>query len=628
MKCSKSIISMVLRCMNLKIRMLVVAWFVVVLMPSCVENNPALNTFTGDLVYSFLKKDTIFSEYVEIVDRAGLAGMLSAYGSYTCMAPTNEAFRKYYKSLGVASNVDSLSIEQIQYLARTHIVANKYMTYDLADGVLPNVNMNQRYIQINFRADTINNKLKIFLNDSSLIISRDNKVHNGVVHAINQVLRPLNYQLPELLMQNPDISIFTEALKLTGLNDSLRLVKDESYVPDKVFLDEYDSYVILTPKERKFGYSVFVESNELLRNNGVANIDDLIRKAAELYPDEGFENDFTHRKNTLNKYISYHLINRAIYLNKFFYTSHAIKSYVPDEFIETMLENRLIRVTSYQQRITFNHQSQNSVRIIESGGGVTVNGVYHLLDNILVYSSDVERMMQNIRIRFDVNSLFPELVNNNIRGSQKLTNFADGDRFGFKQGYLDGLKMSKDTRLIYLAGEDLNSWTSFQGDELMGLGSYDITIRLLPIPPGVYELRYGYSANPLRSVTQIYLDGKPIGIPLDLRISANDPKVGWVADNQSTDNGFENDKMMRNRGYMKGPTTFCVYFGPQPTAARHVEGSLRRIIGTFSFTEYAPHFFRMKSVMENPKSQLDIDFLEFVPKGVFSPVDGSPESRD
>src|SRR5665647_1188437 len=45
-----------------------------------------INTYTGELVYSYLKKDTTdsYSEFVKYVDKAGLKGMLSAYGEYTC----------------------------------------------------------------------------------------------------------------------------------------------------------------------------------------------------------------------------------------------------------------------------------------------------------------------------------------------------------------------------------------------------------------------------------------------------------------------------------------------------------------------------------------------------------------
>jgi hypothetical protein len=158
----------------------------------------------------------------------------------------------------------------------------------------------------------------------------------------------------------------------------------------------------------------------------------------------------------------------------------------------------------------------------------------------------------------------------------------------------------------------------------MGLGSYDITMRLLPVPPGTYELRFAYTATSKRSVTQIYVDNKPVGIPLDLRIWARDPKIGWVTDLETEDNGFENDKMMRNRGYMKGPTTY--YYGQ--TLSRNYNGCLRRIVGTFTSTDYMAHTLRFKSVLDDVSSQCMMDYIELVPKSIFNPPTGEAESRD
>ena len=578
------------------------------------------------MVYSFIEKDTACSEYVKIINKIGLKGMLSAYGAYTCIAPNNEAFRKYYNSLGENFNIDSLTNEQLNYVAKTHIVSNKYLFSELTVGIIPKANMNERFIEISFTADSITNAFKIMLNDSSQVISRDNEVYNGVVHKIDRVIQPSNYQLPELIYSNPDISIFAEALKLTKLEDSLRLVKDEDYSPQGIYHDAFDSYIIINPKERKYGYTAFIEDNEILKENGINSIDDLITKAKEWYPTSSeYDGDYTNPENSLNKYMAYHLIKKVIFLNKFFYTSHAINDYTPDEFLETIYTNRLIRASKIGSRIGLNFSSTNYTKIKEEGSKTTVNGVYHLLSEPLIYSEDVENMMQNIRIRFDPASLLPELTNNNMRCSRGFTDFPYGDDYGFDDGYLDYVQMSKDTRLIYLAGNEDGGWCSFQGDELMALGAYDLTIRLLPMPPGTYEFRYGYSTNSYRSITQIYIDGKPIGIPLDLRIYADNPKIGWILDGLTDDSGYENDKMMRNRGYMKGPTTF----GPtKDKIARDHNASLRRIVGTFTFTKYEAHYLRLKTVEERPSAQLDIDFFEFVPKSVFSPADGTPESRD
>lgn len=593
---------------------------------SCIKEDQAFTTFTGEMIYSYMKKDTTYSEFVKIVDKAGFKGMLSAYGSYTCLAPTNAAFRKYYASFGSKYNFDSLRQTQIDTLVRTHIVINKFLAVEQSDGVLPNVNMDQRVIEIKFTTNPSTNSLKIMLNDSSQIVSRDNEVYNGVIQGINRVLTPSNALLPGLIQKNPDISIFSEALELTHLSDSLKLIKDKNYHPTSTFKDEYNQYDIVTPAERRYGYTALIEDNSVLNSYGISNIDDLIEMAKKLYPaNSAYDNDYTNRKNSLNQYISYHLVNKAIFYNTFFYTRDAVKNYTPDEYLETMLTNKIIRVSRFQSNVTLNLNTDYTTIVPADGSKTTINGVYHLLTKMLVYSDNVEKMLQNNRIRFDIVSLFPEMTNNNIRGSEGFMskNNSSGDRFGFEPGYLADLKMSKDTRLIYLAGKQ-GQWANFQADELMGLGAYDVTMRLLPVPPGTYELRFGYSANGNRSVTQIYVDNKPIGIPLDLTIGSTDARIGYIADAATDDNGFENDKMMKNRGYMKGPTTFL--FGS--TIARNYIYDMRRIIGTFTFSDYQPHYLRFKSVTPNPVKQCMMDYFEYVPKSVYSPASGEPEGRD
>lgn len=601
-------------------------FLLIILNYSCVEDHPALNTFTGDMIYSYLEKDSTYTEYVKIVKKAGLKGMLNAYGAYTCFAPNNSAFRKYYSKFGKNFSFDSLTAGQIDTLARTHIVQNKFMTTDLSNGVIPTVNMNKRFIEIKFSNDSITNNFIILLNDSSQIILRDQEVYNGVVHGLNQVLRPSVVQLPSLISKNPNLSIFAEALELTGLSDSLLLVTDLNYKPTKVFKDEYNGYEIVNPSERKFSYTALIEDNELLKANGINNLTELIERAKELYPsDSQYDNDFRNEHNSLNKYIAYHLVNKGVFLNKFFYTRAVAKGYTPDEFLETMYKYRIIRVSRISDEVTLNHESDQVVHVRKTGSQSTVNGVYHLLDNMLVYTNGVENMLQNIRIRFDIVSLFPEMTNNGIRASEGYmkVNNSSGDRFGFEQGYLTGITFNNFTRLIYLSGKN-GQWANFQSDELMGLGSYDLTIRLLPVPPGTYELRFGYSAWERRSITQLYVDNKPVGIPLDLRKTASHPDIGYLPDASTEDNGYENDKMMRNRGYMKAPESYLVY----GVSARNNATTFRRIVGTFTFTEYAAHTIRFRSVVDDDLKQCMMDYFEFVPKSVFSPASGEPESRD
>ncbi len=604
--------------------------------------NPSIDeryvtTFTGEMIYTQLEKDSLenFSEFLRFIDHAGLKGMLSAYGDYTCLAPTNQALAEYYASRGDGFKFEDLEEEEIDYIARTHIVNYKYMTENLADGVIPNVNMNDRVIEIFFTADEETGQLRIFLNGDSEVLEKDIEVHNGVIHTISKLLTPSMAQLPYLIANQENLTLFTEALDLTGLTDSLLLIEDTEYDHTLYsFKDEYESYEIPAPPSRKYGYTAFVETDDVFAARGILSIEDLINQAAVWYSnDPGVAaDDYTHRGHSLNKFISYHLVEKIINTNSLWFDRSAARNIELYEFVETMYTNRIMKVANRSGMNTLpegmkayiNPNSQDQIFVTDQAK-TTVNGVFHYLTDVLLYTADVEDMIRNTRIRFDMTSLLPEMMNNNLRFADTQQN-SSGDRYGIPHGYFKYVEQSQDTRFIYLASKD-RIWHNYQGDEMMGLGTYDVTIRLLPVPPGTYELRFGYSGNTLRSVTQIYVDGKPVGIPLDLRMRKTDTKVGWVKDDPEDETvGFENDKAMRNRGFMDAPITMVI--GGSYTPLRHEPYPMRRIVGIFTFDTYEPHYIRFRSVLENPTAQAQMDYFEFVPKSIYAPTTGEPEDRN
>jgi hypothetical protein len=90
------------------------------------------------------------------------------------------------------------------------------------------------------------------------------------------------------------------------------------------------------------------------------------------------------------------------------------------------------------------------------------------------------------------------------------------------------------------------------------------------------------------------------------------PKIGWIKDSETEDNGIENDKMMHNRGYMKGTANTMNY--SRTLNARDNQQSLRRIVTTRTFNKAEPHTFRFKSV-EDVVRATELDFIEFMPIG-------------
>jgi hypothetical protein len=61
---------------------------------------------------------------------------------------------------------------------------------------------------------------------------------------------------------------------------------------------------------------------------------------------------------------------------------------------------------------------------------------------------------------------------------------------------------------------------------------------------------------------------------------------------------------------MKAPNSIYTLRGPMDL--RQDIFSLRIIVGTFTFQEYAPHYFRARNV-EDAALQFHFDYLEYVP---------------
>ena len=119
----------------------------------------------------------------------------------------------------------------------------------------------------------------------------------------------------------------------------------------------------------------------------------------------------------------------------------------------------------------------------------------------------------------------------------------ESDRYttGFKKGFCKNVEYSDETQL-WVRYRD-QSFSCFLGDEMTIRGIYDVTFRLPPVPnDGTYEIRMfectlAGSAYSDRGVVQIYFkegDGEfqPCGIPVDLTLDGNNPKVGWIADSE------------------------------------------------------------------------------------------------
>lgn len=605
---------------------------------SCVEEVVVYRTETKEMMGDFLERIELergqFSEFNKMLDTTKAMGLLKAYGEYTCFAPTNDAFYAFYKSQGKTS-MNDFPLDTLQQIVYNQIIKGIIITTDkFKFGSLPSLSMNDRYITVD---SLISNGGSPYfkVNKTSRILDENQLVNNGVIHIVNEVFNPSQLTSIEAIAGDDRFKLFYEALQSTRLTDKLLLTKDDSYDPEnyKSMLSppftQGGGSVDQLPQSKKYGFTLLMESDETYKNKyGIETLAQLKAKAKEIYdlvyPEDADVTDITNPKNSLNKFVAYHLVNKRLRYSQFindYDSPHMLKNYDMYEYIETMCPNtlmevRIVRTIPNSNLINMVNTPDDAVQILLSNSdNDATNGFYHEIDKILAYDINVSTHMSNIRLRMDAASFFPELTNNNMRGylGNKLT---DVKSWIFPKGYIERLTTAEGTVFTYLNA--CGDYLDYQGDEVYLRGMYDFSVVTPPIPAGNYEVRFGYQPTGGRGVAQLYFDGEPCGIPLDLRVDANAPSIGYVmpsSTNLDDPNGYENDKMMRNRGYMKGPSTYQDITGRwyEKKIARNSNRYLRKILGIYNFDKAGTHVFKVKSVKEG---QFMFDFLEFIPVGL------------
>ncbi|MFB6343694.1 fasciclin domain-containing protein [Saccharicrinis sp. FJH62] len=604
--------------------------FSLVLLYSCDSDKigkESYYTFTGDLVGGYLSShQDEFSEFVKLLDTTRVMGLLNAYGIYTCFAPDNDAMLDFYADKGKKSMAD-FSMDTLKKIVYDHIIQGFSLgTNDFIEGRLSQKTMSDRFIAVSYQSFS-EGDLTIRINKTSPIIKPNIEVHNGMIHKIGEVLHPSEKTLVEALSEDKKFSLFFSALLATGLDKSLNKIEDKSYDPSRYSTNEDFTDVgsiIKIPQSRKYGYTALVESDSTYALYDIVSLDDLKAYSAQIYdqvyPEDAGISDVTDRKNSLNRFIAYHLINKQINYSKFIIdldnTGHSIKTYDMFEYIETMCPNTLMEVRTNRATSEYNifnmvESANDAIRIVPTNyDNDALNGVYHEIDKIMAYDFACASHISGKRLRMDAASFFPELTNNNLRGNLNKEGYPSV-LWILPQGYIDRVTTSEGTEFAYYDFDQ--RFLDFQGDEVYLKGLYDFSITTPAIPAGTYEVRFGWKVETKRGAAQLYWDGIPCGIPLDLTIFANNPNIGYVrpGEDPSDPYGYENDKMMRNRGYMKGPASF------QPALntwfagnARINDGYLRRILGIYTFDEAGTHTFSVKAARTG---EFMFDFLEFVP---------------
>ena len=430
------------------------------------------------------------------------------------------------------------------------------------------------------------------------------------------------------------------------------------------------------PQRRLYGFTALLEPDAVLQANGISTLAQMRQYAEGKYPD-GKDKTDTDPESALYRFVAYHLLPYKLTTSQLcptrdFTVTQTFEDpewqaetfrdghFSLDNYLFPMAENTIIQVQKFiwrdqeEQTPVFN-DSRNPYApdwtnfVSEAEGVVTIdmqnsnldclNGEVHALTGMLYYDESVYHK----RLRMDFTSFFPEMWNND------LTTIAHAIPHGYI-GNIDYDDKEGVTMNYYIR---YGTHSYYQGDMFMMHGRCNVEVEIGPVPSGSYEVRIGFRPRTgnvvnVYGVVQYYLDGEPCGIPLDQSILATDPSVGftqswfylyggveqnpirsasWMSGRETEDDyyGYDNDKDMHNRGFMKAPDSYCsselangdtspIHAG----TARNDAYNYRRVLKLVSWPTTQKHTLRISNLEDKP---FDIDYIEFIPTDLIEDED-------
>ena len=327
----------------------------VFLLISCEKEVPLEVFFEEDelLISAYLEEHTEeYSTLIRVLEITDLKNTLNAYGHYTFFAPDNNAFSNFCTSFGKGS-VDEFDTEYLANLVRYHLINVETESSYFRNGALQDTTYSGDYLVITFGEGGL---ATIHVNDA-MITERDIQVGNGFIHKIDKVLTPIVGSVIDYFREDEDYSIFSNALELSGLADSLSIITIE-----------LNEDIVVRSR-----FTLFAEPDEVYNQEGIFSAEDLVDR----YSDTGVP---TGKEDGFYQYMAYHIIPGLYFLN-------AIDSFN----YPTLAENRLINI-KLQNEVYLNwhvevEEGQPVEKFItvdeQASNRQAKNGVIHSIDKIL-----------------------------------------------------------------------------------------------------------------------------------------------------------------------------------------------------------------------------------------------------
>ena len=462
--------------------------------------------------------------------------------------------------------------------------------------------------------------------------------------------------LPACLANNPKTTIFSQALQLTGLADTLQAWNYDNYHRDEeLCLYKYAPDSKYTSPRRKAWFNeyrfrmfnVFVETDSVYAAKGIHNLEQLKAYAKQVY-DEAFPEDVsvsdpTDRRNSLNRFVSYHVLGHGCPYYIFGHGSpyQHLVSYNGVKQDIFWVDTTMMDMSAWYATLMPHASLKCSYPMGENSGlyvnrrgiqdgpdkygkqvrGVKIiadgeqgldhkcfNGYYFYIDDILAYDKTVrEEVLGSELWRVDFKTLSPDIMNNvdlisgyydSFDPMGEYYNTGIARNHAYKWDCMEHIKgdITKDSPGLVATSSFMYYW-QWQGDAAYAIGDYDMTIKLPPLPAGEWEVRLGTYVENVNSVARIYLNGEIVMDSLHMSKATI-------------------DELSAQSKCMRGPRD-CTY-GKKYIIADD-PSSVRYPLCRIKTDGKSDNYLRIVNLTEASDNTTDamFDYFEFVPKFVY-----------
>ncbi|MCU4162945.1 fasciclin domain-containing protein [Carboxylicivirga caseinilyticus] len=317
---------------------------------SCQPEEYTERTNYEQLIGEYLQENPDqFSTFYEVLQKSETVAFLKAYGTYTLFAPTNEAFEAYFESKE-KTGLNDFTTEELKDLVRYHTIQDTIASTLFIDGKLQTPTMYGQYLTS--KVQYVDNEATIVLNKYSNIEMKDKRLLNGILFSVEDVLDPVTKTTSELIGENPDYSIFYEALVNTGFADTLDLAVEKG--------DEDPRW-----------FTTIVIPNSAYAKDEINSYDELAAK----YSNTG---NPKNPEDSLFLYVAYHILDEQLKFVSDLQEQAAHLTMAPLEVITIKTVDAKVKINEDY----FNGAIEEGYAInLDASDNTSNNGVYHVMDN-------------------------------------------------------------------------------------------------------------------------------------------------------------------------------------------------------------------------------------------------------